>query len=185
MRLSTVTSYIHPGGEIGVLVEVSCESELVTKSDRFRELIHDMAMQIAASGPKFIRKEHVSRKVLDQERERYRLEAIATGKPGPVVTKIVEGKVHKYYEEVCLYQQPFIKDRSISISQLIASRVAELGEEIRVRRFARLKVGESDSTMASDSDSGPEDGEGTDVTVNRPKTPKGGIGFAVAKPDAE
>jgi elongation factor Ts len=185
MRPGTVTSYIHPGGEIVVLVEVSCESESVTKSDGFQEFVHDVAMQIAASCPKFIRKEHVSRKVLDQERKRYRLEAAATGKPGPVVAKIVEGKVHKYYEEVCLYQQPFIKDRSISISQLIASRVAELGEKIRVRRFARINVGESDLTMASDSDPGPEDGEETGVTVNRPKAPKGGIGFAVAKPDAE
>ena len=118
MRPGTVTSYIHPGGEIVVLVEVSCESESVTKSDGFQEFVHDIAMQIAASCPKFIRKEHVSRKVLDQERKRYRLEAAATGKPGPVVAKIVEGKVHKYYEEVCLlstafYQRPFHLDLSV------------------------------------------------------------------------
>jgi elongation factor Ts len=113
------------------------------------------------------------------------LEAAATGKPGQVVAKLVEGKIGKYYEEVCLYEQPFIKHRSISVAHLIASRVGELGEEIHVRRFARFKVGDRESTIASDSDSGPEDGEEAGVTANRPRTPRGGIGFVASKPDTE
>ena len=184
MRQGTVTSYVHKG-EIGVIVEVSCESEFVAKSDRFQELIRDIAMQIAACGPKFIRKEHVFPEVVEHERERVRLEATATGKPGQVVAKLVEGKMGKYYEEVCLYEQSFIKDPSVSVAHLIASRVGELGEEIHVRRFARFKVGDRESTVASDSDLGPEDGEEAGVTANRPRTPRGGIGYVAAKPDTE
>jgi elongation factor Ts len=181
MRQSSVTSYVHRG-EIGVILEVSCESEFVAKSDRFRELIDDIAMQIAASGPKFIRKEHVSPELLELEKERYRLEAAATGMPEHLLTKIVGGRIGKYYEELCLYEQPFIKDRSISISQLIASRAGYLGEEISVRRFVRVKVGEKEFTIASDSDQGPEEGEGPGVTANRPKPPRGGIGSVAANP---
>ncbi len=184
MPQSTVTGYVHRG-EIGVLVEVSYKSEFVMKSDRFQELIRDIAMQIAASGPKFIRKEHVSPEVVERERQRVRLEASTIGKPGQVVAKIVEGKIGKYYEEVCLYEQPFIKDRSMSIAHLIASRVVELGEEIRVRRFARFKVGEREATIASDSDSEPEDGDEAGVTANRPRIPRGGIGFVAAKQATE
>ncbi len=184
MRQSTVTSYVHRG-EIGVIVEVSYESEFVSKSDRFQELIRDIAMQVAASGPKFIRKEDVSPEVVEHERERFRLEAAASGKPGQVIAKMVEAKIGKYYEEVCLYEQPFIKDRSISVAHLIASRVGELGEEIHVRRFARFKAGDREFTIASDSDSGPEGGEEAGVTANRPSIPRGGIGFVAVKPDTE
>jgi elongation factor Ts len=147
-----VTSYIHAGGKIGVLVEVNCESDFVARTDDFKELIRNIAMHIAASGPKFIRKEHVSTQIVERQRATYRSEAAADGKPPQVVEKIVEGKMSKFYEEVCLYDQAFIKDQAISISQLIASHAGKLGEAIVVRRFTRFKVGESPNTVIDDSD---------------------------------
>jgi elongation factor Ts len=178
-----VTSYLHAGGKIGVLVEVSCESDFVARNDDFRELIHDIAMHIAATDPKFIRKEHVAPQVLEHERNTYRTQAAGAGKPPHVIEQIVEGKTNKFYEQVCLYEQPFIKDQTISISQLIASRAGKLGEEIAVRRFARFKVEGSDNTIADDSDGRPEGDDETGVTANKPKGPKAGSGFAAAKPD--
>jgi len=144
----SVASYIHAGGKIGVLVEVNCESDFVARTDDFKELVHDIAMHIAASDPKFVRKEDVTPEAYEREKDIYRAQAAATGKPPQVVEKIVEGKMSKFYEEVCLYDQPFIKDQTISISQLIASKVGKLGENIAVRRFARFKVGEAGATVA-------------------------------------
>lgn len=141
-------SYIHAGGKIGVLVEINCESDFVARTDDFKELAHDIAMHIAASDPKYIRKEDVTAADFDREKEIYRAQAAATGKPAPVVEKIVEGKMAKFYEEVCLLDQPFIKDQAVSISQLIATKVGKLGENISVRRFARFKVGEAGETVA-------------------------------------
>src|SRR5437016_5207350 len=144
----SVTSYIHAGGKIGVLVEINCESDFVARTDDFKEMAHDIAMHIAASDPKYIRREDVTTADFDREKDVYRSQAAATGKPAPVVEKIVEGKMAKFYEEVCLLDQPFIKDQTISVSQLIATKVGKLGENISVRRFARFKVGEQNWTIA-------------------------------------
>jgi len=144
----SVASYIHAGGKIGVLVEVNCESDFVARTEDFKELVHDIAMHIAASDPKFIRKEDVTPEAYEREKDIYRSQATATGKPPQVVEKIVEGKMSKFYEEVCLYEQPFIKDQTISISQLIAAKIGKLGENIAVRRFGRFKVGEAGETIA-------------------------------------
>jgi elongation factor Ts len=144
----SVASYIHAGGKIGVLVEVNCESDFVARTDDFKELVHDIAMHIAASDPKFVRKEDVTPEAYEREKDIYRSQAAATGKPPQVVEKIVEGKMGKFYEEVCLYEQPFIKDQTISISQLIAGKIGKLGENISVRRFARFKVGDVGETIA-------------------------------------
>jgi elongation factor Ts len=144
-----VTSYIHAGGKIGVLVEVNCESDFVARTDDFKELVHDIAMHIAASDPKFVRKEDVTPEAYEREKDIFRAQAAATGKPPQVVEKIVEGKMAKFYEEVCLLEQPFIKDQTISISQLIAVKIGKLGENIAVRRFARFKVGDAGATIAS------------------------------------
>ncbi|HEY6306259.1 MAG TPA: translation elongation factor Ts [Candidatus Angelobacter sp.] len=144
----SVASYIHAGGKIGVLVEVNCESDFVARTDDFKDLIKDIAMHIAASDPKFVRKEDVTRDAYEREKEIYRAQAAATGKPAPVVEKIVEGKMAKFYEEVCLLDQPFVKEPGISVHQLIASKIGKLGENISVRRFARFKVGDVSETVA-------------------------------------
>ncbi len=155
----SVASYIHAGGKIGVLVEVNCESDFVARTDDFKELVHDIAMHIAASDPKFIRKEDVTPEAFEREKDIYRSQAAATGKPPNVVEKIVEGKMAKFYEEVCLYEQPFIKDQTITVSQLIASKIGKLGENIAVRRFARFKVGDPGATVAATKPVEPETGE--------------------------
>ena len=145
----SVASYIHAGGKIGVLVEVNCESDFVARTEDFKELVHDIAMHIAASDPKFIRREDVTPEAFEREKEIYRAQAKVTGKPDNVVERIVEGKMGKFYEEVCLYEQPFIKDQTVNISQLIAAKIGKLGENISVRRFARFKVGEAGETIAT------------------------------------
>jgi elongation factor Ts len=144
----SVAHYIHAGGKIGVLVEVNCESDFVARTEDFKELVHDIAMHIAASDPKFVRKEDVTPDAFEREKDIYRAQAAATGKPAPVVEKIVAGKMEKFYEEICLLEQPFIKDQTMSISQLIAAKVGKLGENIAVRRFARFKVGDATATVA-------------------------------------
>ncbi|MBV8475170.1 MAG: translation elongation factor Ts [Acidobacteria bacterium] len=145
----SVASYIHAGGKIGVLVEVNCESDFVARTDDFKELVHDIAMHIAASDPKFIRKEDVTAEAYARERDIYLAQAKASGKPDHIAEKMVEGKMGKFYEEVCLYEQPFIKDQTVSISQLIATKIGKLAENISVRRFARFKVGEAGETIAT------------------------------------
>jgi elongation factor Ts len=147
-REGSVESYIHAGGKIGVLVEVNCESDFVARTPDFRELIHDLAMHIAASDPKFIRKEDVTPEAYEKEKDIYRAQAANTGKPANVIEKIIEGKMSKFYEEVCLYEQPFIKEQNISVGQLIAAKIGKLGENISVRRFARFKVGDPGATIA-------------------------------------
>jgi elongation factor Ts len=159
----SVASYIHAGGKIGVLLEVNCESDFVARTEDFKEMVHDIAMHIAASDPKFIRKEDVTPEAYEREKDIYRAQAAATGKPPQVVEKIVEGKMSKFYEEVCLYEQPFIKDQTISIGQLIASKIGKLGENIAVRRFARFKVGDAGATVAFSSNKGEESGESAPV----------------------
>ena len=137
-----VGHYIHAGGKIGVIVEVNCESDFVARTDDFQKLCHEVAMHIAALDPRYVRREEVTQEILDREREIYREQARATGKPDPVIEKIVAGKMEKFYEETCLYEQHFIKDESVTIRELIDKMIAKLGENISVRRFVRLKVGE-------------------------------------------
>jgi len=137
-----VGSYIHAGGKIGVIVEVNCESDFVARTEDFKRLCHDVAMHIAALDPRFVRREEVTPEILEREREIYREQARATGKPEPVIEKIVTGKMEKFYEENCLYEQHFIKDESVSVRELINQAIAKLGEKISVKRFVRLKVGE-------------------------------------------
>jgi elongation factor Ts len=143
-----VASYIHAGGKIGVLLEINCESDFVARTDDFKELVHDIAMHIAASDPKFVRKEDVTPEAFEREKDIFRSQAIASGKPANIAEKMVTGKMEKFYEEVCLLEQPFIKDQTVSISQLIATKIGKLGENISVRRFARFKVGEAGETVA-------------------------------------
>jgi elongation factor Ts len=138
-----VGAYIHQGGKLGVLVEVNCESDFVARTDDFQQLVHDLSMQIAATDPRFIRKEDVSEAALAQEREIHRARALSEGKPEKIVDKVVEGRLAKFYEEVCLLEQPFVKDNSVTVAQLIASKIAKLQENITVSRFTRFKVGES------------------------------------------
>jgi len=145
----SVAQYIHAGGKIGVLVEVNCESDFVARTEDFKELVHDIAMHIAASDPKFVRKEDVTAEEFEREKDIFRAQAIASGKPANIAEKMVVGKMEKFYEEVCLYEQPFIKDQTVSVSQLIATKIGKLGENISVRRFARFKVGEAGATIAS------------------------------------
>jgi len=153
----SVTSYIHAGGKIGVLLEVNCESDFVARTEQFQDLVHDIAMHIAASDPKFIRREDVTAADFEREKEIYRAQAASTGKPSNVVEKIVEGKMSKFYEEVCLLDQPFIKDQTISVGQLIAAAIGKLGENISVRRFARFKVGDAGETIAITKPAEPEE----------------------------
>jgi elongation factor Ts len=143
-----VGTYIHAGGKIGVLVEVNCESDFVARTDDFQDLLKDIAMHIAATDPRYVRREDVTAEDLDREKEIFRAQAAATGKPAQVVEKIVEGKMSKFYEEVCLLDQPFIKDQTVAIKDMIATKVGKLGENISVRRFARFKVGDTNWTVA-------------------------------------
>jgi len=137
-----IGSYIHHGGQLGVLVEVNCESDFVARTDDFKELVHDLAMHVAAADPRFIRKEDVTADVLAQEREIARARALGEGKPEKVVDKIVEGRLQKFYEEVCLLEQPFVKEATLSVGQLVKTKIAKLGENISVARFVRFKVGD-------------------------------------------
>lgn len=138
----TVEAYIHGGGRIGVLVEVNCETDFVAKTQGFRDLVKDIAMQIAASRPEYVSKEEVPAEILDKERQILRKQALNEGKPEKVVEKMVEGRLEKYYKEACLLEQPFIKDNDITVSQLIINKISQIGENIKVRRFARFELGE-------------------------------------------
>jgi elongation factor Ts len=151
-----VSCYIHAGGKIGVLVEVNCESDFVARTDDFQRLCHDVAMHIAALDPRFLRREEVTQETLDREREIYKEQAKATGKPEAVIEKIVSGKMEKFYEENCLYEQHFIKDEGMTVKELIDHTIAKIGENISVRRFSRFKVGEMDGAGGQRAASGVE-----------------------------
>jgi elongation factor Ts len=138
-----IGTYVHHGGQLGVMVEVNCESDFVARTDDFKELVHDLAMHIAAADPRFIRKEDVDAAALDKEKEIARARAISEGKPEKVLDRIVEGRLAKFYEEVCLLEQPFVKENTLSVGQLIKTRIAKLGENISVSRFTRFKVGDA------------------------------------------
>ncbi len=142
-RQGLIGSYIHQGGQLGVMIELNCESDFVARTEDFQQLLHDICMQVAAVEPLYIRKEDVPAELLDKEREIARDRARQEGKPDKVLDKIVEGRLAKFYEEICLLEQPFIKDNSLTIGQLVSSVIGKLGENISIARFARMKVGET------------------------------------------
>jgi elongation factor Ts len=144
--------YIHAGGKIGVIVEVNCESDFVARTEDFQKLCHDIAMHIAALDPRFIRREEVTPDVLERERAIYEAQARASGKPEPVIAKIVQGKMDKFYEETCLYEQHFIKDESTTVRAMIDALIGKLGENISVSRFMRFKVGEASGASAASAE---------------------------------
>ncbi|MES1243890.1 MAG: translation elongation factor Ts [Acidobacteriota bacterium] len=137
-----VGSYIHGGGKIGVLVEVNCETDFVARTEQFQELVRDIAMHIAAAEPRAVRREEVTEADLAREREIFRDQALASGKPANIVEKIVDGKMEKYFSEFVLLEQPFVKNPDLTVAQLISEKVAKIGENIQVRRFTRFKLGE-------------------------------------------
>lgn len=140
-----VGSYIHAGGKIGVMIELNCESDFVARTDIFQQLLHDISMHVAATDPRYLSKDEVTPEILAKEKEIYRTQALASGKPEKVVEKIIEGKMEKFYEEVCLLDQHYIKDPSQTVSQVIAAAIGKLGENITLRRFVRFKVGDTSS----------------------------------------
>jgi len=142
-KQGTIGTYVHAGAQLGVMVEVNCESDFVARTDDFQELVRDIAMHIAATDPQFIRKEDVTPAALEKEKEIQLARAINEGKPANIAAKIVEGRMSKFYEEVCLYEQPFVKDNASTIDQLIKTKIAKLGANISVSRFARFKVGDT------------------------------------------
>ncbi len=137
-----IGSYIHGGGKIGVMVEVNCETDFVGRTEQFGELVHNIAMHIAAANPACVRREEMPAHLLEKEREIYRAQALETGKPEKVIEKIVEGKVEKYFKETCLLEQAYVKNPDITITDLLNDKVAQIGENISVRRFARYQLGE-------------------------------------------
>lgn len=137
-----VASYIHGGGKVGVLVEVNCETDFVAKNDHFQDLVKDIAMHIAAVAPLYVRPDDVPADVLDKEKNVYREQLQAEGKPADMIEKILEGKINKYLSEICLLNQPFVKDEDKTIDQLLTEKTGEIGEKITVRRFARYELGE-------------------------------------------
>jgi elongation factor Ts len=137
-----IISYIHPGDKLGVLVEINCETDFVAKGDEFGEFAKDIAMHIAAANPRFLTSEDVPESVLDEERAIYRTQALNENKPEKIVDKIVEGRLGKFYTECCLMDQPFVKNDKMTISEYVKSAVAKFGENIKIARFARFRIGE-------------------------------------------
>lgn len=141
-KQGVIGTYVHPGSQLGVMLEVNCESDFVARTEDFQSLVHDLAMQIAAADPQFLRKEDVTPAALEKERDIHRARALAEGKPEKMLDKITEGRLNKFYEEVCLYEQPFIKEPTTTVADLIKTKIAKLGENISVSRFVRFKVGD-------------------------------------------
>ncbi|MCG8402597.1 MAG: translation elongation factor Ts [Firmicutes bacterium] len=137
-----VESYIHAGGRIGVLVEVNCETDFVAKTDDFKNLVRDIAMQIAAAKPEYVGREAVPGEVIAKEKEILSAQAANEGKPEKIIEKMVEGRIEKYYKEVCLMEQPFIKDTDLTVKQMVTEKISKIGENISVRRFVRYELGE-------------------------------------------
>lgn len=137
-----VDSYIHMGGKIGVLVEVNCETDFVAKTPAFKDFVHDVAMHIAAANPMYVRKEEVDEAVVEKERAFLTKQALSEGKPENIVEKMVEGRIEKYYKEICLMDQPFVKDPDKTIDQMVKEQIAAIGENISIRRFVRYEMGE-------------------------------------------
>lgn len=145
-----VSSYIHAGGRIGVLLEVNCETDFVARTDDFQNLVKDLGMHIAASDPRVVSRDEVTDAILERERAIYRDQAVESGKPENVLDRIVEGKIEKFYSESVLMEQPFIKNPEVTVQELVNEVIAKLGENIQVRRFARFKVGEGIEKAAVD-----------------------------------
>ncbi len=137
-----IASYIHPGDKLGVLVEIKCETDFVARTDKFRQFAHDVAMQIAASSPVCVRREDIDSKLIEQERAIYRTQAQNEGKPEKILDKIVDGKVEKYYAEIVLMEQPFVKDNDKTIGDYVKETIGTLGENIQIKRFTRFRLGE-------------------------------------------
>ncbi|MEE9291693.1 MAG: translation elongation factor Ts [Acidobacteriota bacterium] len=146
-----VGSYIHGGGKLGVLIEVNCETDFVARTEDFQRLVKDLAMHVAASEPRFVGRSEVTEQVLAEEREIYREQALATGKPEKVVDKIITGKMEKYYQEFCLLEQSFVRDPNQSVQDVISAVIAKCGENIRVKRFTRFVLGQEDPRGAGAS----------------------------------
>jgi elongation factor Ts len=142
-RQGLIGTYIHPGGQLGVMVEIDCESDFVARTDDFKELVHDVAMHVAAADPRYLRREDVPAEVLEKEREIARDRARAEGKPERVIDRIVEGQLAKFYEAACLLDQPFVKEATLTIEQLVKTKIAKLGENMSIARFVRFKVGDA------------------------------------------
>jgi len=137
-----VDSYIHGGGRIGVLIEVNSETDFVAANEEFRQFVKDMAMQVAASNPLYVKREDVDPKVIEKEREIYKAQALNEGKPEKIIERMVEGRIEKYYKEICLLEQPFIKDTDKTVQEILTSLIAKIGENITIRRFVRFERGE-------------------------------------------
>ncbi len=138
----TVCSYIHAGGQVGVLVELNCETDFVAKTDDFQKLARDVAMHVAALSPEYLNRDEVSKETIESERKIFRAEAVESGKPEKVLDRIVDGKIEKFYKESCLLEQPYVKDPDTTLEKLVTEAIATLGENITIRRFSRFKVGE-------------------------------------------
>lgn len=143
-----VGSYIHGGGKIGVLVEVNCETDFVARTEEFQRLVKDIGMQVAAANPRYVRRDEVSEAELVREREIYRVQTAQSGKPAAVIDRIVDGKIEKFYSEVCLMEQPFIREPGKTVEQMIKEMVARTGENVVIRRFARFQIGEEGAEAA-------------------------------------
>jgi elongation factor Ts len=137
-----VESYIHGGGRIGVLVEINCETDFVAKTEEFKVFVRDIAMQIAASKPEYVRREEVPAEIIEKEKEILRVQALNEGKPAKIVDKMVEGRIEKFFKEMCLLEQPYIKNPDIIVQQLLTEKIARIGENISIRRFVRYELGE-------------------------------------------
>ena len=138
----TVASYIHAGGKIGVLVEINCETDFVAKNDGFTSIVEDIALHIAAAAPQCVSRDEVSAEMIEKEKDVYRAQLEAPGKPAEMIEKIITGKMDKFYSEICLLEQSFIKDEDKTIEQLLTEKTGEIGEKISIRRFARFELGE-------------------------------------------
>ncbi|TMA97360.1 MAG: translation elongation factor Ts [Deltaproteobacteria bacterium] len=137
-----VAAYVHAGGKLGALVEINCETDFVARTTEFQALLKDIAMQVAAANPRYVRREEIPEAELDKEKTIYRQQALESGKPEKIVDKIVEGKMERFYSEICLLEQSFIKDQDKKVSEIINDAIARLGENIQIRRFARYHLGE-------------------------------------------
>jgi elongation factor Ts len=148
-----VSSYIHAGGKIGVLVEVNCETDFVAKTEDFQTFVKNVAMQIAAANPQYLRREEIPAEVLEKERRIYRTQALDSGKPEKVIDKIIEGKMERFYSEVCLLEQTYIKDSDLTVKDVLEAMIAKVGENIKIRRFTRFQLGEGISSRSEPTSS--------------------------------
>jgi elongation factor Ts len=150
-----VSSYIHAGGKMGVLVEVNCETDFVAKTEDFQTFVKNIAMHIAAANPQYIKREEIPEEVLDRERAIYRTQAQDAGKPQKIIDKIVEGKMERFYSEVCLLEQTYVRDPDLTIKEFLDAMIAKVGENVSIRRFARFQLGERLSSQSTPTSSSP------------------------------